>query len=135
MVQGQQDKGLHKLGLDGRGADRQNGLAGEDRGALGHGPDVAGKLKVQQILQKLLAEAALAAEIFHVLLVKGQVLDILHHLGQARGDGKTALVGHRAVEHVEIADPVLQSRLKIAVGHGQLIKITQHRQVCFRFHS
>ncbi len=96
VVQAQQHEGLDKLGLDGGGADGENGLPGEDGRALRHRPDVAGKAEVAQIVQKLLAEAALAAQIGDVLLVKVQLLDIVDDLLQAGGDGKAAPVGHRS---------------------------------------
>ena len=107
VVQGQQDEGLYKLGLDRRGPHGHNRLVGEDRGALGDRPDVAGEFKVLQKGQKRLAEAPLGAQIGHVLLVEAQLLDVLHHLGQAGGDGKAPLVGDGAVEHVEVTDAVL----------------------------
>ena len=63
VVEGQQDVGLDKLGLNGGGADGEDGLPGEDGGALGHGPDVAGEAEGQQIVQKFLAEHALGAQV------------------------------------------------------------------------
>ena len=135
VVQGEEQEGLHKLGLDGGGPDGEQGLAGEDRGALGHRPDVPGEAEGAQEVQELLAEAALAPEIDQVLLVKAQLLDVLHHLGQAGGDGEAPLVGDRAVEHIEVADPVLQTGLEIAVGHGQLVEVAQHGQVGLCFHG
>ena len=135
MVQSEEDKGFDKLGLDGGGPDGEDGLVGEDRGALGDGPDVAGELEVLQKGQKLLAEAALGAQVVDVLLVKAQLLDVLHHLGQARCNGKAPLVRDGAVEHVEVADAVLQAGLKVAIGHGQLVEVAQHGQICLRFHQ
>ncbi len=107
MVQGEQKEGLHKLGLDGRGPDGEDGLVWKYRGALGDGPDIAGKFEVLQKGQKLLAEAALGPQVGHVLLIEAQLLNVLHHLGQPRRDGKATLVGNGAVEHVEVADAVL----------------------------
>ena len=51
--------GLDELGLDGGGADGEEGLPGEDGRALRHRPDVAGEAEGAQIVQKVLAEAAL----------------------------------------------------------------------------
>ena len=50
VVEAQQHKGLNKLGLDGGGPNSEDGLAGEDGGALGHSPDVAGKAEGAQII-------------------------------------------------------------------------------------
>ena len=73
-------------------------------------------------------------EVCDVLLVKAQVFDILHHLGQARRNGEAAPVRDGAVKHIEIAYAVGQTGLEIAVSHGQLIKIAEHGQICLRFH-
>ena len=106
VVQGEQQEGLDKLGLDGRGSYGEDGLPREDGGALRHGPDVAGEAEVPQVVQKLLAEAALAPQEFDVLLGEAEILDIVDDLLQPRGDGEAAPVGHAAEEHVEIADLV-----------------------------
>ena len=126
VVQGQQDVGFHKLGLDGGGPDGEDGLPGEDGGALGHGPDVAGKAEVLQILQEFRGEAPLAPEVFDVLLVKAEVLDVVDDLGKPGGDGEAAPVGDAAEEHVKVAHPVLQAGLEVAVAHGQLVEVEQH---------
>ena len=93
MIQGQQQVGFDELGLDGGGPDGEDGFPREDRSPLRHCPDVAGEGKVPQIVQKLLRKAVLGPQIGDILLVKVQVLNILHHLGQARRNGKAALVG------------------------------------------
>ena len=79
-------------------------------------------------------KAALGAQVVNILLVEAQLLNVLHHLGQAGRDGKAALVGDGAVKHIKVADAVLQAGLKIAVGHGQLIEVAQHGQICLCFH-
>ena len=134
VVQGEQQEGFDKLGLDSGCPNSEQGLAGEYGGALRHGPDVAGKPEVPEEVEELLAEAALAPKIAQVLLVKAQLLDILDDLGQAGGQGKAALVGDRAIEHVKIADPVGQPGLEVAVGHRQLVEVAEHGQVGLCFH-
>ena len=131
VVQLQQNIGFNELGLDRRGADRQDRLAGEHRGPLRRRPDIAGKTELFQIVQKILAEQPAAAQIGDVLPVKMQVEDVVDHLVQSRADGIAAPVRHTPEKHVKIADPVLQARAEIAVGHTQLIKIAEHRQVQF----
>ena len=93
VVQAQEHEGLDKLGLDGGGPDGEDGLPGEDGRSLRNRPDVAGEGEIFQIVQKLLRKAVLGPQIGDILLVKVQVLNILHHLGQARRNGKAALVG------------------------------------------
>jgi len=50
MIQREQEKGLDELGLDGRRPDGEEGLAGENGGALRHRPDIAGEAEGLQIL-------------------------------------------------------------------------------------
>ena len=45
-----------ELGLDGGGPDGEDGLPGEDGGALGDGPDVPGEAEGFQVLQELRGE-------------------------------------------------------------------------------
>ena len=71
MVQDEQHIGLDELGLDGRGADGHEGLAGEDGRALRHRPDVAGEPEVAQIVQEPLVKAALAAH--------GELVEVAEH--------------------------------------------------------
>ena len=71
----------------------------------------------------------------NILVIKVERLDIFHHLCQSGCDGEAGLVRNRAVEYVEIAHPVLQARLKIAVAHSQLVKIAQHGQIGLCFHG
>ena len=135
MVQSEEDEGLHKLGLNGGGPDGEDGLARKDGGALGHGPDVAGEAKAAEIVQEGFAEAFLSAEVFQILFVKAEVLDIVDDLLQPGCDGKAAPVWNGAEEHVEIADLVAQAGLEIAVAHGQLVKITEHGVVEMLLHD
>ena len=134
VVQGEQQEGFNKLCLDGGGPDRKQRLTRENRGALRHGPDITGETEGAEKVQKILAEAALGPQISQVLLVKMQLLNVFNDLGQTGGKRKARLVGHRTVEYVKIADTVLQSGLKVAVCHCQLVKVTQHGQIGFGFH-
>ena len=61
VVDRQQGVGLDELGLGGGGADGDQRLPGEDRGALGDRPDVAGELEVPEVVQEVLLEEVLAA--------------------------------------------------------------------------
>ena len=123
MVEFQQQIGLHKLGLDCGRAHGEHGLHREDGRPLGHGPDVAREAEVFQVVEKVLPENAAAAEIGDVLLVKVQLLHVVHDLLQPCRDGVAARVGHVAEKHVEIADAILHAVGKVAVAHGQFIEI------------
>ena len=131
VVDGQQDHGLDELGLDDRAAHRDDGLAGEDDLAFGNGPHVTFKFEIAEIVQKALGETTAALQIGNILLGKAQILQILHHLLHAGHNGVTAVVGDLAEKHIEICDGICHAVFKIAVGHGQLIKVGEHRQVLF----
>ena len=137
MVQGQQQERLDELGLDGRGADRQDRLMREDWRALGHRVDIPGEAEGPQVVQKRLVKHAAAPEIGKIRLGKVQVVDIVDHLLQARRDGKAALIRAAAEKDVKIGDGIGHAVDKIAVAHGQLIKIAEHGQIrrCFLFHN
>ena len=50
---------------------------------------------------------------------------------QTGGDSEATLVRNIAEKHIEIDNAVLITCLQIAVGHGELIKVTQHGQIQF----
>ena len=129
MVDGQQQEGFDQLCLNGRGTDRQDRLLGENRRTLGNGPNIAGELEMRQVIQEFLAEQVPAPEILDVRRFETQFLDIVDDLLQAGGNGKSAAVGTLAVKHIEISDLIPVIFLEIAVGHGQLIEVTQHGQI------
>ena len=129
MVDGQQQEGLQQLGLDGGSPDGENGLVGEDGGSLGNGVNIAGELKVCQIVQELLVKHLPVPEVLDVLLVEVEVLDVVNDLLQTGGDGIAALVGHAAEIQVKVGDAVLVSGLEIAIAHGELIEVAQHGHV------
>ena len=72
-----------------------------------------------------------------IFLTEMQLLNIVDQLLQPRADGKASLVRHVPEKDVKISDPVLQSRLKIPIAHGQLIEVAEHGhiQLFFRFHN
>ena len=134
VVEAEKHKGLDKLGLDGWCTHSQDGLTWEDGSPLRNSPNITSEGKAAQIFQKALGKTALRPQVGDVLLIKVQIFDILHYLGQACRDGKAALVRDGAVKHIEIAHPVGQTGLEIAVPHGQLVKIAEHGQICLCFH-
>ena len=44
-------------------------------------------------------------------------------------DRETAAVGNTAEKHIEIGDLILEAASKVAVTHGQFVKITQHCKI------
>lgn len=139
MVDGQQREGLDELGLDGLGPDDDHGLTGKHRGSLRHGVDVAGEMEVLQIGQKFLAEKVPAPQIGNVLRREVQILNIIDQLLQTSGDGKAAAIRHPAEKDVKVGDMILVTAFKVAIAHGQLVKVAEHGHVqlflSFHFHT
>ena len=137
MVYREEEEGLQQLRLDGRSSYDHDGLAREHGRPLRHGPDVARELEVAQVVEEGLREHAPAAQIGDILLGKVQVPDIVHGLLEPCRYGKAAAVRNIAEEDVKIADLVRLPVHKVAVAHGQLVKIAEHGQIEFfiRFHT
>ena len=55
-----------------------------------------------------------------------QVPYIVYGLFEPCGDGEAAAVRHGAVKEVEVGYLVLEPRFKVAVAHGELVKIAEH---------
>ena len=66
-----------------------------------------------------------------VTQIERKILEIVDELPDARHDGKAAVVGDMAEKHVEPRDLVAHTVFKIAVCHGQLVKVRQHGQIPF----
>ena len=129
VVDDHEDVGLDELGLNGGGADDHEGLAGEDIGALGDGPDIPREAEGAEVVQESLVKEVLTTQVGDIVLVKVEVLDVLHDLLKACHHGVSAAVGVLAVEHVEVHDLIGQTRLEVAVGHGQLVEVAEHGEV------
>ena len=126
VVNRQKEHRLDKLRLHDGAAHGQNRLAGENRHAFRHGPDIARKAECREILQKFLIKEAAAAQVVDVLLRKVQIFQVLDHLLHAGHDCEAAAVGHFAEEHVEVRNAVAHAVDEITVGHCQLIEVGQH---------
>ena len=129
VVERQQQERLDELRLNGRRADRHDRLAREDGRPLRHGPDIAGEAEVSEVVEEALVKHLPAAQILDILLIKTQLADIFDCLLQTGRDGKAAVVRHGAEEDVEIRDAVLHALHKVAVAHGKLVIIAQHREI------
>ena len=129
MIDAQKDHRLHKLRLQCRTAHGDQRLAVKDWRAFWNRPHIAGKFKIGQIVQKSFAEALLAAQESDILLGKFQFLEIIDDLFQTGHDSETAIIRYPAEKHIVISDLVRDPMLKIAISHGQLVKIGQHGQI------
>ena len=87
-----------------------------------------------QIFQEFFAEQILAAQIFDVLIRKLQALQVVNQLIQAGHNGIAAAIRYSPEEHVKICDIVRHVGLKISMGHGNFIKVSQHSQIQFLIH-
>ena len=96
-----------------------------------HGPDIAGELEILQILQEGLGEEVPRPQVGDVLLREVELLDVADDLLQTGRDAEAAAVGAAPEEQIKVGDPVLVAVLEIAVGHGQLVEVTEHGQVQF----
>ena len=136
MVERQEQERLDDLRLDRRGPDGHDRLVREDGRPLRNGPDVAGEFIIPQRFEEALAEHLPPAQIRDVVLVKVKLLDVADGLFQYGRNGKSAAVWHRPEENVEIRDTVLHPTRIVAVGHGQLVVVAEHRQIhlFFRIH-
>ena len=131
MVDGQQEKGFNQLCFYRRCAHRDDRFFGENWCSLRHGPDVAGEVKMRQIIQESLGEHLPSPQISNVLRVKVQILNVLHDLLQTGGNRKPTAIRTLTEEHIKIANAVLESLFKVTVSHGQLIKVAEHGQIQF----
>ncbi len=104
VVDGGEEEGLHDLRLDDGGAHPQHRLVGEDHGALGHGPDVAGEAEVAEeggeVRRHRVAERGHRGEEGNLLVGEAQTLQV------AEG----ALQAHRH----QVAPPVREARTNIS---------------------
>ena len=129
MVKLEQHIGLDKLRLNCRRAHRHDRLARKHRSSLGNSPDVALEFEVFEVVQKFLGEHISAAQIFYVLGLEMQVLNVVNDLLKTCADGKAAHVGILAVKHIKIGDFILHVVVEISVAHRQLVIIAQHGQI------
>ena len=133
VVDAQQGVSLNELGLRRRRPDRNQRFIGEYRRSLGHRPDVPGKAEGPQIVQEILFKKALCPQVGNILFVKMQILDILDQLLQAGSNGIAAAIGNPAEKDVKIGNALLHPLTEIAVGHGHLVEVEQHRQIQLLF--
>lgn len=122
MVHLQQNGRLNKLGVDQGRNHGNNGFVGVHNGPLRKGVHIPFKPKFRQIFQEFFSKQPLTAQIFNVLPVKMQILNIFHDLFQAAEDGKTAIVRILSIEYVKSYFCILILIPKIAVAHGHFIK-------------
>ena len=64
-----------------------------------------------------------------ILLIEMEILNIVNHLIQPGADGEAAPIRHIPEKNVKIGNPIPEARLKIAVTHGQFVKIAEHGHI------
>ena len=129
MVDCQQDKGLHELGLDDRALYGDDWFMREDWCSFRYRPYVTGEFEVPEILQKFLREGILAAEIVDIFVGELQILHISNQLFHTCHDGKSAVVRNPSEKHVEYRFVIPDVRLKVAVCHGDFVEVGEHGQI------
>ena len=68
-------------------------------------------MEVPEIGQEVLIEDLLSPQEFDILIVKVQLLNVLHHLLQACRNGKAAAIWNIPEENVKIGDLLAKARL------------------------
>ena len=135
MVDSQQYHGFYELGLYHRSSDGDDRLVRKYRSSFRNCPYVALELKFSEILQKIFAEKVFTSQIFDILIGKLEIPQIVDHLLYSGHDRISPAVGHSPEEHIKIGDIICHTCLKIAVGHGELVKVCRawSDSFCFPF--
>ena len=115
MIEGEKDVGFYKLCLYRLGSHGEYRLVREYRSSLRHGVDIAREAEIAKVIEKALVEYSLRAEIFNVLGIEMQVVDIIYDLFKSGGYGISGVVGIVAVKYVKIDVCVAQAAFFIAV--------------------
>ena len=123
-----QNSGFYQLGFHNRRDYLHQRLPRKYDGSLRNRIDIAGEMEIAQVFQKVLVEELQTSQIFDVVLVKGQILNIIDDLVKARRDGKAVAGGIFPVKGVE-NNSFIGVIFEIALHHGELIKIGQQSQV------
>ena len=126
MVDTQQQVSLNELRLNGGCTDGDDGFLGEHRRTLRHCPDITCEFEIRQIGKKFLTEQIPAAQVLDVFGREMKILNVLDDLLQTGGNSKSTAIGTPSEKQVEIGDAILIARGKIALTHGQFIKVTEH---------
>lgn len=103
----------------------QQRFTGKDDIALPHGIDIAPKLEPFQKIEEGFFKQIEAFQIGDIFIGKAQVLQEVEQVIQACEDGKPAVEGLVAVEHIENDLGIVVMQV-VSLHHGQLIKVGQH---------
>ena len=125
VVEAKENKRLDKLSLDRGRSDRHDRLTREDRRSLGNGIYITCKPEGGKVIKKSLGEQIFLTEKGYIVRGEFKRFYILYDLLESCGYGKSATVGNLAKENVKISYLVSLPKLKIAVSHSKLVKITK----------
>ena len=128
MVHAQQHRRLQQLRVDDLRLYPDQRLIREHRGAFRDRIQIAGKVKMTQVIEEFLREFVQRAQIIDVLLFKMKVLDIADHFLQAGADAVASAIGIAAVKHVE-DDFLLLVAVEVALAHRQFIEVHDQAQI------
>jgi hypothetical protein len=103
VVEHRQGERLEQHGLGERGADGENGGAGEVEVALGVAVDVAGEPEVGQPVEQALVGQALLSQCAQLVVPEAEVRELLQQPAGAGEDAVPAAEGEAAGEHLEDA--------------------------------
>ena len=125
MVYGQKQHRFKQLCLYCGPFDRNKRFVRKYGCSLFDSVNVALKLKISQILQKLFAELIFRAKIVNIFLVKMELFQKFDHFRKTCGNCITAVIGDFSEIKVKARLHILFAGKQVTVAHGQFIKIAK----------
>ena len=123
--------GFNQLSLHNRRDDFDKGLTGKYNCAFRNSINIAGKMEIFQIFQKILFKQSCAAKVVDIILFKMQIFNIFDDLLQTGTDRVAAPYRVAAVKCIENDGFIGILFLKISLHHSQLIEICQQSKITF----
>ena len=129
MVDGHQQHGFNQLCLHERTPYAYDRFSREYGATFPDRPDIAGKFKMPEIVKECFAESIQAAKVIQIFFAETKVLQIMNQLLNAGHDGVAAAIRNVTEKEVKVGSRLLKSPAEITIGHGQFVKIRQHRDI------
>ena len=85
-------------------------------------------MEIAQIIQKILIKKLQASQIDNIILIKGQILNVINNLVKTSRNGKSVSRGIFPVKGIE-NNRFIGVILEISMHHGQLIEVGQQSQL------
>ena len=121
--------GLDELALGQRSPHPDDRFVREGDRALGHGIDLDAQLKVEQVVEEVLAKEGLvviafeATQVSDVAFAETKGGEEVHDVFQPADEGESPIKGVLAKEEVKNAFLLRFARFVIAIGHGELVEV------------